>query len=106
MGRGPGCPVACGYGAADVAREERTLRQERRVAGVFRAFLLRVPSRAGAGERQLAARAWLRPAAAGRSGMEWFAVRRFSFAGATNGFGERTRVGEADFYRLRRDEQT
>src|SRR6267142_2468628 len=59
------------------------------MAGIFRAFLLRVPSRAGAGERELAAGAWLRPAAARRSGMEWLAIRRFSFAGATNGSDER-----------------
>jgi len=54
--RGPGGAVACRDGAINLAREERALRQKRRLAGIFRAFLLCMPPCAGAGERPVGGR--------------------------------------------------
>src|SRR6267143_414008 len=95
-----------GDGAADLARERRTLRrQEGLVAGVFGAFLRCLSPCVGAGERQLAAGTWLRWAASRRSGMERLALCGVPSAREADRCGERAAAGPSIAHCFRRDEQ-
>src|SRR5207248_9708874 len=96
VGCGSGGAVARGDGAADLARQKRALRQKGGLAGIFGAFLLCVPPRAGASKRQLASRTWVRGSSSRRPGVECFTLSGVWSAAKTNLFRERVRVGAAN----------
>src|ERR1700722_385248 len=88
-----GRAIARFSGKIELESEGRPLRQKRCVARICGTLVLRMPSRVGSGERQLAAGARISRAAAWGSGVERISLRSISSAGEAGGSGGGAGVG-------------